>query len=245
MPAYYFSIEGMRTGEKSDPATDKLVSIQYQKIKQTTGEPLDVLVICREWESSEKEVVTAFYNTFFRPGTPVTEFIPVGMNLDYAYEMLLALFRKYQLTPPSSYELYYQRPRIDLRPIIVLLNDGRFVGASLDAFSIKKGEDRHMEKWYGKQEYGRIEHYVREEASRFLKVFQYLSKYKSRLGITVKETPASRKAPRSTAPVAVPAMAIPGTPTHPVIRERSAPKAAEIGKPIQRENRRHPGNDLR
>ena len=100
MPAYYFSIEGMRTGEKSDPATDKLVSLQYQKIKQTTGEPLDVLVICREWESSEKEVVTSFYNTFFRPGTPVTEFIPVGMNLDYAYEMLLALFRKYQLHSP-------------------------------------------------------------------------------------------------------------------------------------------------
>ena len=94
-----------------------------------------------------------------------------------------------------------------------------------------------MEKWYGKQDYGRIEHYVREEASRFLKVFQYLSKYKSRLGITVKETPASRKAPRSTAPVAVPAPAI-SSPTAPTaIRERPAPKAAEAGKPLQRENR--------
>jgi hypothetical protein len=244
MPAYYFSIEGMRTGEKSDPATDKLVSLQYQKIKQTTGEPLDVLFICREWESSEKEVVTAFYNTFFRPGTPVTEFIPVGMNLDYAYEMLLALFRKYQLTPPSSYELYFQRPRIDLKPVIVILNDGRFVGASLDAFSIKKGEDRHMEKWYGKQEYGRIEHYVREEASRFLKVFQYLSKYKSRLGITVKETPASRKAPRTPEPRDRPSTrtAEAGKPGYrdrpaPAPRERSAMKTAETGKYVPRDNR--------
>ncbi len=173
MPAYYFSIDGIRTGEKSDPATDRLVTLQYQKIDLTTGEPLDNLVILRVWESSEQEIVTTFYNQFFRPGTPVTRFIPVGLNLDYTYEMLVALFRKYGLAPLTSHELWYQRPRFDLRPVIVLLNNGRFAGANLDAFSLKKGEDRHMEKWYDKKEFGRIEHYVREEAARFLKVLQY------------------------------------------------------------------------
>lgn len=240
MPAYYFSIEGIKTGERSDPATDKLVTLQYQKIKQTTGEPQDILVICREWESSEQEIVTSFYNRFFRPGTPVTEFIPVGLNLDYAYEVLLALFRKYNLPPVTSYELYYQRPRIDLRPIIVILNDGRFVGASLDAFSIKKGEDRHMEKWYDKKEYGRIEHYVREDAARFLKIFQYLSKYKSRLGITRKETHATKPAslPLTTAerPAPVPA-APPRLPSPPV---RAVTKAADAGKPVPRNPRNRP-----
>jgi hypothetical protein len=243
MPAYYLSIEGTKTGERSDPATDKLVCLQYQKIDPATGEPLDVLVILREWESSEKDVVTTFYNQFFKPGLPLTDFIPVGLNLDYCYEMLLALFRKYGLAPPTSHELYYQRLRFDLKPIIVLLNNGSFAGASLDAFSLKKGEDRHMEKWYGKQDYGRIEHYVREEAGRFLKVFQYLSKYKTRLGITVRETaPAARKAPRTPVPADGTSPVNPATPLPPAPRERPAPTAAETGKPVYRESRPAPAH---
>jgi hypothetical protein len=233
MPAYYFSIDGIKTGEKSDPATDRLITLQYQKIDLTTGEPLDVLVIWREWESSEKEIVNAFYNQFFRPGTPVTHFIPVGLNLDYPYEMLVALFRKYGLSPLTSHELYYQRPRFDLRPIIVLLNNGRFAGASLDAFSIKKGEDRHMEKWYDKKEFGRIEHYVREEAARFLKVLQYLSRNKSRMGITVREAHAARQAPLTPSPAEHPVPALPPRSRAPPARP--VPGAAESRKPVPRD----------
>jgi hypothetical protein len=195
MPAYYFAVEGYKTGETYDPATDNLITIQYQKIDLTTGEPLGELVILKEWKSSEKEIVTSFYNQFFRPGTPVTNFIPVGQNLDYAYELLVAMFRKYDLPPVTSHELWYQRPRFDLRPIIVLLNDGRFAGASLDSFTLKQGDSRHMEKWHDKQDFDRIEHYVREETGRFLKVLQYLSKYKTRLGITRKDVPVSRRNP--------------------------------------------------
>jgi len=229
MPAYYFAIEGIKTGERSDPATGRLVTLHYQKIDLTTGEPLEPMVIHREWKSSEQDIVTSFYNEFFRPGTPVAHFIPVGLNLDYAYEMLVALFRKYGLAPPTSHELWYQRPRFDLRPIIILLNDGRFAGASLDSFSLKKGEDRHMEKWYDKQDYSRIEHYVREEAIRFLKVLQYLSKYKSRLGISRKETKVSRKkshteSPASPAPVYTP------TPRPPVKAKPPVKSADPVGK---------------
>jgi hypothetical protein len=235
MPAYYCSIDGIRTGERFDPATDRLVTLQYQKIDLTTGEPLEALVILREWESSEQEIVTAVYNQFFRPGTPVTRFIPVGLNLDYTYEMLIALFQKYGLSPPSSHELYYQRPRFDLRPVVVLLNNGRFAGANLDAFSIKKGGDRHMEKWYDRKEFGRIEHYVREEAARFLKVLQYLSKYKSRLGITVKDASAARHAPRTPPPAKsmAPSAVLPfRSPAHP---PRPVAGAADAGKPVLRE----------
>jgi hypothetical protein len=234
MPAYYFSIEGMKTGEKSDPATDRLVTLLYQKIDLTTGEPLDAPVILRVWESPEQEIVTLFYNEFFRPGTPVTRFIPVGLNLDYAYEMLLVLFRKYGLSVPTSHELWYQRPRFDLRPVIVLLNNGRFAGATLDAFSLKKGEDRHMEKWYDKKEFGRIEHYIREEEARFLKVLQYLSRNKTRMGITVKEVPTPRKTPHSPLPAEIPAPvhASPArTPAHP---SRPVTGAADTIKPVSR-----------
>ena len=235
MPAYYFSIEGMKTGEKSDPATDRLVTLMYQKIDLTTGEPLDLPVILRVWDSSEQEIVTLFYTNFFRPGTPVTQFIPVGLNLDYAYEMLLALFRKYGLAAPASHELWYQRPRFDLRPVIVLLNNGRFAGANLDAFTMKKGEDRHMEKWYDKKEFGRIEHYVREEASRFLKVLQYLSKYKTRLGITVREARTPKRNPYTPAPAERPAPAPALPPKVPVQPARPVQKAAATVKPALRD----------
>ena len=233
MPAYYCSIDGIRTGERFDPATDRLVTLQYQKIDLTTGETLDVLVIHRVWQSSEKEIVTAFYNQFFRPGTPVTQFIPVGLNLDYTYEMLVALFRRHGLVPPTSYELYYQRPRFDLRPIIILLNNGRFAGASLDAFSLKKGEDRHMEKWCEKKEFGRVEHYVREETTRFLKVLQYLSKNKSRMGITLKEAHAAKQTPL-TPPAERPAP-VSSQPRAPARTERPAQKPAINGKPVSRD----------
>lgn len=233
MPAYYLSLEGIRTGEKTDPATDRLVTLMYQKIDLTSGETLEAPVIQRVWESTEKEIVTEFYNRFFRPGIPVTQFIPVGLNLDYTYEMLLALFRKYGLAPPTSYELWYQRPRFDLRPIIVLLNNGRFAGASLDAFTLKKGEDRHMEKWVDKKEFGRIEHYVREEATRFLKVLQYLSKNKTRMGITVKEAHTAKQVPLTQLPAGRPAPASP--PRAPALPEQPAPGAAGSGKPVRRD----------
>jgi hypothetical protein len=233
MPAYYLSIEGIKTGEKSDPATDRLVTLQYQKIDLTTGETLDVLIILREWESSEKEIVTTFYNQFFRPGTPVTQFIPVGLNLDYTYEMLVALFRKYGLAPLTSYELYYQRPRFDLRPIIILLNNGRFAGSSLDAFSLKKGEDRHMEKWYDKKEFGRIEHYVREEATRFLKVLQYLSRNKSRMGISLKEAHAAKQTSLTHPPAERPAPV--SLSRAPVDVYRPVTRVTNTGKPVPRD----------
>ena len=201
MPAYYFAMEGYHAGEKSDPADDTLITIQYQKIDLATGEPLEKLTILKEWESSEKSIVTAFYNQFFNPKVRVTHFIPVGINLDYAYEMIIAKCKKYNLPLLSSHQLYYQRPRLDLGPVLVLLNDGRFAGARLDTFSSKKSDVGRINKWYEKKEFKPIEHTLRDEAESFLKLFQYLSKYKSRLGIARKGKPAHEKPEHTTLPV--------------------------------------------
>jgi hypothetical protein len=200
MPAYYFAMEGYNVGEKHDPAVDTLITIQYQKIDLTSGEPLGELTILKEWENSEKSIITTFYNQFFKPEMPVTHFIPVGMSLDYEYEMLISKFRKYNLPAITSHQLYYQRPRFDLRSVIVLLNDGRFTGARLDSFSPKKSDESHMKKWYENKEFKKIEHYIREETEAFLKLLQYLNKHKTRLGITKKEGPAHQKPAQTTPP---------------------------------------------
>jgi hypothetical protein len=200
MPAYYFAIEGHHAGEKPDPASDTLIAIQYQKIDLTTGEPLGALAILKAWESSEKEIVTTFYHQFFRQDLPVTHFIPVGMNLDYAYEMIIAKCRKYNLPAITSHQLYYQRPRFDLGSVIILLNDGRFTGAGLDTFSSKKSDAGRINKWYESNDFRKIEHALREEAETFLRLLQYLSRYKTRLGIARKGASPPRKPSHPTPP---------------------------------------------
>ena len=223
MPAYYFAMEGYHTGEKPDPAVDKLITIQYQKIDLTTGEPLGELTILKEWESSEQSIITSFCNEFFKPGIPVTHFIPVGMSLDYEYEMIITKCKKYNLPAITSHQLYFQRPRFDLRPIVVLLNDGRFAGARLDLFSSKKYDGSHMKKWYENKDFKKIEHFIREETEAVLKLLQYLSKYKTRLGITKKEEPGHKKH----APVTPPIRTERALPPHPKSPAAAMPMAGK------------------
>jgi hypothetical protein len=214
MPAYYFAITGYHAGDKPDPATDTLIAIQYQKIDLTSAEPLEKMTILPVWESSEQQIVTEFCQRFFRPDLAVTQFIPVGMNLDYAYEMILAKCRLYNLPVITSHQLYYQRPRFDLAPVIVLLNDGRFAGANLDAFSAKKSDAGRINTWYEKKEFKKISQTLREDAERFLKMLHYVSRYKTRLGITRKGETGPKK-PELVTPRTRPEKSVPPHPESP------------------------------
>jgi|WetSurMetagenome_2_1015567.scaffolds.fasta_scaffold23199_5 hypothetical protein len=234
MPAYYFAMGGYHTEGKPDPAVDKLITIQYQKIDLTSAEPLEKLTILKEWESSEESIVTTLYNQFFRHEIPVTHFIPVGMNLDYAYEMIIAKCRKYHL-PITSHQLYYQRPRFDLGPVIVLLNDGRFAGASLDSFSSKKSDAGRINKWYTNKDFKKIEHTLQDDAETFLKLLQYLSKYKTRLGIARKGEPAHRK-PAQTPPPTRTEKALSPHPKSPATSRETTKKQADTGIPAPRKS---------
>jgi hypothetical protein len=200
MPAYYFDMEGIKSGEKADPATDMLITIAYQKMELTTGEPLGELKILREWESSEKEIVTSFYHEFFRPEVPFTRFIPVGMGLEYEYEMLMAKAAQYNLPAITSHELYYRRPRFDMKAIIILLNDGRFNGARLDTFSAKKSDVGLIKGWYEKKDFRKIERCLRDEADGFSRLLQYLNKNKDLMGVTKKGESAFRQLPQEIPP---------------------------------------------
>jgi hypothetical protein len=235
MPAYYFAMGGYHTGEKPDPAVDTVITIQYQKIDLTSGEPLEKLTILKEWESSEQSIVTTLYNQFFRPEMPVTHFIPVGMNLDYAYEMIIAKCRKYHLPAITSHQLYYQRPRFDLGAVIVLLNDGRFAGASLDSFSSKKSDAGRINKWYNNKDFKKIEHTLQDEAETFLKLLQYLSKYKTRLGIARKGEPAHQK-PAQTPPPTRSEKAISPHPKSPATSMETIKNRADTGTPAPRKS---------
>ena len=167
MTAYYFDIETYSPNIRPDPVTDKIITIQYQEIDLETGQPIKPLVILKEWESSEKEIVSRFYNEFLN-GKSVWNFVPVGFNLNFDFEFLREKIRKYVGNVISARNLYYYRPRIDLKPIVVLLNNGEFKGASLDNFTRKPHNGSVIRKWYETQQYDEILTYIKEENEAFM-----------------------------------------------------------------------------
>lgn len=176
MAEYYFDIETYSPEERPNPETDKIITIQFQRIDLRTGEPKGELIILKEWESSEKEIVTQFFNQFFRDGLSIWNFVPVGFNLNFEWEFLISKFEKYLGKKLASKDLHYKIPHLDLKPIIVLLNDGNFVGASLDKFTNKPPDGKLVKRWYENREYDKTERYIRDEAKSFLEFLQKIIK---------------------------------------------------------------------
>ncbi|HWP31379.1 MAG TPA: hypothetical protein VNK96_06615 [Fimbriimonadales bacterium] len=178
MAEYYFDIETYSPGDKPNPVTDKIITIQFQRVDLRTGKPRENLVILKEWESSEKQIVTEFFNKFFADGLNVWDFVPVGYNLDFEWEFLISKFNKYLGKCLSSKDLHYKRPYLDLKPIVVLLNNGNFVGAKLTNFTDKAQDGKVIKNYYENKLYDEIEKYIKNETDSFL---QFLQKIKSNI----------------------------------------------------------------
>lgn len=176
MAEYYFDIETYSPKEKPDPETDKIITIQFQRIDLKTGEARGELIILKEWESSEKEIVTQFFNQFFKNRLNIWKFVPVGFNLNFEWEFLISKFEKHLGKKLASRDLHYKIPHLDLKPVIVLLNDGNFVGAKLDKFTNKPHDGESIKEWYENKQYNRIEQYIKDEAKAFLKFLQKIRK---------------------------------------------------------------------
>ena len=61
---------------------------------------------------------------------------------------------------------------IDLKPIVVLLNDGKFKGAKLDKFSDKPHDGGKVKEWYKNKQYDEIEKYIGDETNAFLDFYK-------------------------------------------------------------------------
>ncbi len=85
---YYFDIE--TTG--FDPLTDKIITIQFQELDRFTGEPIGVLNILKEWESSEKEILTDFLPNLTKYAW---DFIMIGNNLLFEFSFLTYRAKKH------------------------------------------------------------------------------------------------------------------------------------------------------
>lgn len=184
MVEYYFDIETVPRdpndpNEKAslDPKTGKIITIQYQKVDTNTGSPLEPLTILKEWETSEHMILEQF-----KPLITVNpwDFIPLGYNLTFEFKFLRHKFKEY-FDLDFSADDFLDRPKNDLKLVGVILNNGIFIGASLDSFTDKEHSGFKIPIWYREGKYDEIIDYVHKEADAFLTFWQKLKKELPRL----------------------------------------------------------------
>ena len=169
MVEHYFDIE--TTG--LDPERDKIITIQTQRLVGRTGEPIDEVNILKEWESSEKEIIKKMM-PLLTCENPF-DFIIVGKNLLFDFMFLNKRAEKYGLKGLDM-RCFYNRASLDLKPILVMINDGNFKG--YDKVLDKKGKlaDVIVPKLYEEKKYREIVKYIKEEARTFTDAYQKLKK---------------------------------------------------------------------
>ncbi|MEC8221226.1 MAG: hypothetical protein VX028_04065 [Nanoarchaeota archaeon] len=169
MQAHYFDIETYSPGDKPDPTTDKIISIQFQKINLKTGEPIGKLQILKEWEDGEKEIVSFLYKWFFKRNP--WQFIPLGFNLNFEWKFLCAKFKQYNLADMNLGDFVENMPQIDLK-VLAVLKKGTFMGASLSSISNKQDDGHVIKDFYENKQYDKIEQYIEDETKSFIELYK-------------------------------------------------------------------------
>lgn len=166
MPNFYLDIE--TTGV--DPKRDKIITIQYVELERNTGAQKGELQVLKEWESSEKDILSRFISESPILDRYAFSFIPVGYNLLFEHKFLLQKSLIHGLMPVNI----LQRPLIDLRVIGILMNRGEFLGSGLDRITGKPHSGEIISEWYSERRWNEIENYIKTEADEFLKFCQWL-----------------------------------------------------------------------
>jgi hypothetical protein len=178
MTQYYFDIETWdpnATG-RPDPMMGQVIAVAYQPM--SFGMPTGDLEIKKAWGgSSEKTVLKHVLDLgIFDWGPNCFAFVPVGTNLDFDFAFLMERMHRSsvcQFDRQEVLEILREKPRIDIKTTLVLMNDGGFRGSSLGAFTrLKKGPGATVLKLWEKRDYHAIEEYIRSDAAAFFDVYQ-------------------------------------------------------------------------
>ncbi len=177
MTEYYFDIETQ--GE--DPIHDRIVTIQYQQLEG--GEPVGNFNVLTEWEWGEKEIIRSILEKgLLDVGW---DFVPVGNRLrfDITFIVERADMHKLHSWEPAELKYYlFNKPMLDLWPVLVLMNRGRFEGSSLTSFTNKRSASGVVPTLYNRGEYKEILRYIQEERDALLDLYQEVRSVLSTLG---------------------------------------------------------------
>lgn len=167
MTEYYFDIE--TTGW--DPAEDKIITIQWQRLSYGKGVgPVNIL---KEWESSEKEILEEFLPKIHCDN--YWDYIFVGDNLLFEFNFLNERLKRYGLKG-MDLDHCTERPFINLKNTLVLMNDGQFRGYTDILNQNATIDNTEIPGLYENEEYDKIEEYIVEEAESFTDLFSKLKK---------------------------------------------------------------------
>ena len=168
MSNYYLDIE--TTG--LDPKKDKIITIQFMKLYETTAEPIGNLKILREWNSSEKEILERFIEESEITDPYPFTFVPVGYNLGFEHNFFLDRCKVHGLADIDI----LGNPFIDLRSLGIIMNNGKFKGSGLDKLTGKSQNGSIIPKLYAEKKYSEIEDYINEESAEFVKFCTWIYK---------------------------------------------------------------------
>ena len=168
MATFYLDIE--TTG--LEPSKDKIITIQFQELDRYTGDAIGELVILKEWESSEKEIIAKFIELSGILDDYDFSFVPIGYNLGFEHNFLKA---RSELNGLPSLDILHC-PFIDLRAVGILMNYGQFKGSRLSDITGKKGTGILIPGWYSNKEYDKILDYIKNETEEFIKFNRWLYK---------------------------------------------------------------------
>ena len=168
MPEYYFDIE--TTG--LDPDDDRIITFQYQELSQVSGVPLTKLVVAKEWDDdcSEGAILEWIKELLIDP--PFWKFVPVGNNLLFDLTFIAARMRTY-FNEDFSIQLI-NRPFIDIKHVLVMINGGHFRNYS--RMIAKTDFGSNVPIWYQKKQYEKIVNYVEMEAEAFVRTYGILKR---------------------------------------------------------------------
>ncbi|MCE2499079.1 MAG: hypothetical protein J4F28_08900 [Nitrosopumilaceae archaeon] len=168
MGTYYLDIETSGLDERAS----KIITVQYQALDRNSGAPAGPLVILKEWEHGEREVLRRFVeNTDVSSGKGF-DFVPVGYNLGFEHRFLSRRSEMHGLPTINIRD----RPMMDLHTTGVIMNSCEFRGSGLDRMTGKAQNGSMVSRWYEDGDYGKITEYVEDEAREFLRFFAWLCK---------------------------------------------------------------------
>ncbi len=174
---FYFDQE--TTGD--DPQQDRIVTVQVRQLDDDL-EPVGPLQIMAEWEWGEKQIIQmALEKGILKP---TWDFVPVGNRLRFDVTFLIERATKWNLIQWDQATLKYywfSKPLLDLQPILILMNRGKFTGSSLHAFADKESGAK-VPALYRKGAYTDIIDYVTREQEAALDLLRQSRKVLGELG---------------------------------------------------------------
>lgn len=174
---FYFDQE--TTGD--DPQMDRIVTVQLQPLDDDL-KGVGPFQIMAEWEWGEKQIVQmALEKGILQPNW---DFVPVGNRLRFDLTFLIERATKWKLIDWDLATLKYYwftKPYLDLQPLLVLMNKGRFAGSSLHAFA-EKDPGARVPALYRKGAHQEIVDYVTREHEAVLQLLQEAKKVLGEFG---------------------------------------------------------------